>query len=102
MNYFELINKCLMELNYQRCKEFANLSKNDHSKLKNIINVINSEVCSFDNWNFLLRKKTLTLPKNSGEVENTIPGRINSLVIDKIKYSFVEGYDRFLMNTESG
>ncbi|MBP7212331.1 hypothetical protein KBA27_05800, partial [bacterium] len=26
---------------------------------------------------------------------------INSLVIDKIKYSFVEDYDRFLMNTES-
>ena len=100
MNYFELINKCLMELNYQTCKNFVNLTKNDHLKIKNIINVINSEVCSFDNWNFLLRKAELNLPKNTGEILNTVDGRINSLVIDRIKYAFTPDFENFMMGNE--
>ena len=57
MNYLEIINKCLMELNYKRVRTFEELIKNDHAKIKNIINIINAEICTFDNWNFLLRKK---------------------------------------------
>src|SRR5574344_2708414 len=98
MNYFEIINKCLMELNYQPCKTFVNLTKNDHLKIKNIINVINSEVCNCDNWNFLLRKADLTLPKNFGEIENSISGRICSLSIDGTKYTYSEDFEQFILN----
>ena len=54
MNYLELINKCLVELNYKQVNAFSELTKNDHKKLKNIINVLNSEICGFGRWAFLL------------------------------------------------
>lgn len=66
MNYLELINKCLVELNYKQVNAFSELTKNDHKKLKNIINVLNSEICGFGRWAFLLRKTELSLPKNTG------------------------------------
>lgn len=100
MNYFELINKCLVELNYKQCSAFTDLVKNDHEKIKNILNLINAEVCSFDNWNFLLRKVEITLPKNCGEIINTIPGRIHSLHIDNTKYEFFANFEKFLLNKQ--
>lgn len=55
MNYLELINKCLVELSYKQVNAFSELTKNDHKKIKNIINIINTEICRMDKWNFLLR-----------------------------------------------
>lgn len=98
MNYFELINKCLTELNYKTCDEFTDLVKNDQVKIKNILNIINNEVCGFDNWNFLLRQIQIDLPKNTGEIFNTIPGRINSLYIDNTKYEYSDNFENFLLN----
>lgn len=100
MNYFELINKCLVELNYKKCSDFNELVKNDHEKIKNILNIINSEVCAFDNWNFLLRKMQISLPKNSGEIVNTVSGRIHSVYIDNIKYEFFADFEKFLLNKQ--
>lgn len=100
MNYFELINKCLVELNYKKCNDFTDLVKNDHEKIKNIINIINAEVCGFDNWNFLLRKFQIDLPKNTGEFFNTIAGRIHSIYIDNKKYEFFGDFEKFLMNKQ--
>lgn len=100
MNYFELINKCLVELNYKKCSSFGDLVKNDHEKIKNILNIINAEVCSFDNWNFLLRKVQVDLPKNTGEIFNTILGRIHSLYIDNVKYEYYSDFEKFLLNKQ--
>ncbi len=100
MNYFELINKCLIELNYKKCSEFTDLVKNDHEKIKNILNIINAEVCGFDNWNFLLRKLEVELPKNTGEIFNTISGRIHSLYIENEKYEFYSDFEKFLRNKQ--
>lgn len=100
MNYFELINKCLVELNYKKCGTFGELVKNDHEKIKNILNIINAEVCGFDNWNFLLRKIHINLAKNTGEIVNTIPGRIHSLYIDNSKYEYFADFEKFLLNKQ--
>lgn len=100
MNYFELINKCLVELNYKKCTNFVDLVKNDHEKIKNIINIINAEVCGFDNWNFLLRKTQITLPRNSGEILNSVSGRIHSLYIDDVKYEYYTDFEKFLLNKQ--
>lgn len=96
MNYFEIINKCLVELNYKNVNTFSELVKNDHKKLKDIINIINNEVCSQDNWNFKLRKTSFTLPANTTEAENRIPGRIASLVIDGVVYKYFDKPDVFI------
>jgi len=100
MNYFELIKKCLIELNYKNISEFSDLVKNDHEKIKNILNIINSEVCCMDNWNFLLRKTTITIPRNTGEIPNAIPGRIHSVYLDNTKYNFYADFEKFLLNTQ--
>jgi len=100
MNYFELINKCLVELNYKKSNSFTDLVKNDHEKIKNIINIINAEICGFDNWNFLLRKLQIDLPKNTGEFFNTIQGRIHSIYIDNKKYEFFGDFEKFLINKQ--
>ena len=100
MNYLELINKCLVELNYKQVNEFSELIKNEHKKLKNIINVLNSEICGMDKWNFLQRKTTLTIPANAGEVENTINGRIEAVIIDGQKYEYYQNYEEFFTNSQ--
>lgn len=100
MNYFELINKCLVELNYKQCDSFTDLVKNDHEKIKNILNIINAEVCGFDTWNFLLRKFQVYLPKHMGEIINTVTGRIHSLYIDSTKYEFFPDFEKFLLNKQ--
>ncbi len=100
MNYFELINKCLVELNYKTVDEFTDLVKNDHEKIKNILNIINAEVCTIDNWNFLLRKSELQLPKNIGEIPNPIQGRIHAVYINNTKYNFYTDFEKFLMNKQ--
>lgn len=100
MNYLELINKCLVELNYKQVNAFSELIKNDHKKLKNIINIINSEICLSDRWNFLLRKQVLNLKKFSGELENIIDGRIETVIIDGVKFDFYADFEKFFVNSQ--
>ncbi len=94
MNYLELINKCLVELNYKQVNAFSELIKNDHKKLMNIINVINSELCGFDSWNFLLRKDTLTLEKGQKELDNNINGLIQNVIINKNIYNYYSDFEK--------
>ncbi len=100
MNFLELINKCLVELNYKQVPDFSELTKNEHKKLKNILNILNTEVCSSDRWDFLQRKTSFVLPKNTGEVENTIVGRIEALYIDNVKYNYCSDFEKFFQNTQ--
>ena len=96
MNFLELINKCLLELNYKPVNLFSELVKNDHKKIMTILNIVNKEICNTDNWNFLLRKATLEIPADTTEVDNTINGRILYMLIGGKKYRFVEDFEPFL------
>ncbi len=101
MNYLELINKTLVELNYKQVSSFADLTKNDHKKIKNILNVLNAEVCGFDKWHFLLRTKELPLPANTTEIENTINGRISNIYADNAELHFTPDFDKFITGKQS-
>ena len=100
MNYLDLINKCLIELNYKQVNTFAELIKNEHKKLKNIINILNSEICSLDKWSFLLRNQKFILKKNCGELENNVEGRIEAVIVDGIKYTYCENFEKFFLNSQ--
>ncbi len=100
MKYLDLINKCLIELNYKKVKSFDELIKNDHLKIKNILNIVNAEVCTFDDWNFLLKQETLDLPAKTGELKNTINGRIKTLSIDNSKYEYTNDFEAFLFSSK--
>ena len=97
MNYFETVNKCLTELGYKQVNTFSELVKNDHKRIKNIINIINIEVCDSDNWNFKLRKTEFTLDKGISEVNNPISGKIASIVIDGHIYKYYDRPELYIM-----
>lgn len=96
MNYLQLINKCLLELNYREVSSFSELIKNDHKRIKNILNVINKEICAIEGWNFLLRRMELTLPAGCYELHNSVNGRILYLLIDGEKYTYSDNIEPFL------
>ncbi|MBR1425242.1 hypothetical protein IJ579_06745 [bacterium] len=98
MNFLELINQCLLELNYRQVNSFTELVKNDHKKIKAVLNIINKEICNIEGWNFLIRRKTLTLPANITEINNTVEGRILYLLIDGEQYNFCQDVEPFLTN----
>lgn len=103
MNYLELINKCLLELNYKQVNAFSELIKNDHKRIMNILNIINNEICNAEGWDFLLRRTQLTLPANTTEIDNTVNGRILYLFIDGKRYDFCNDVEAFVSgNTKSG
>lgn len=90
MNFLETINKCLVELNYKPVNAFAELTKNEHKKIMNILNVLNAEVCQYTKWNFLLRKVSLVLPAGMNEIDNTVNGRISQLLVDSHEFQYCE------------
>lgn len=100
MNYFEILNKCLVELNYKKVNSFSELTKNEHEKLKNIVNVINKEICLSEKWNFLLRTTTLSLPKNTGQIKNTVQGKIATVMIDGKIFKYYDNFEKFFTNSQ--
>ena len=100
MNYFEILNKCLVELNYKQVNSFSELTKNEHEKLKNIVNVINKEICLSEKWNFLLRTTTLSLPKNTGQIKNTVQGKIATVMIDVTIFKYYDNLEKFFTNSQ--
>lgn len=100
MDYLELINKCLVELNYKQVSAFSELIKNDHKKIKNILNILNTEVCSSERWGFLQRKTQILLPKNTGEIENSVDGRIETVIIDGQRYDYYEDFEKFFTDSQ--
>lgn len=100
MNYLELINKCLVELNYKQVSAFSELIKNDHKKIKNILNILNTEICNSERWNFLQRKAQILLPKNTGEIENIVEGRIETVIIDGQRYDYYDDFEKFFVDAQ--
>lgn len=96
MNYLDIINKCLSELNFRQVNDFSELIKPEHQRIKNYINLVAQDVCTSMNWNFLLRQKELSLPAETRQVQNNIYGRILAVYIDGIKYNFCEDFQVFL------
>lgn len=95
MDFLELINKCLLELNYKQVNTFSELVKQDHKRIVSILNIINKEVCNTENWNFLLRKTKLTIPAQTTEIENPVSGRILYVLSKNGKYKFVPDVEYF-------
>jgi hypothetical protein len=96
MNFLELINKCLLELNYKQVNAMSELVKNDHKRIVAILNIINKEICNTDGWKFLLRRTNFVLPSETGEIENPVNGRILYLFIDGKRYNFCDDIEGFI------
>ena len=96
MNYLQLINKCLLELNYKQVNAFSELIKNDHKRIMGIMNTINREICAVEGWNFLLRRCAIHLPAGVTEIDNEVAGRILYLFIDGKRYDYCDNVETFM------
>jgi len=69
--------------------------------VKIIINRVNSEICSSEDWWFRERKTTVTV--NGGQIEhtNTISGKITAIVIDNTTYTYEPDFEKFYKNSFS-
>ena len=106
MNFLEIINKCLLELNYKQVNTFSELVKNDHKRIMTILNIINREICALEGWDFLLRRTTVTLSAGNSEITNNVNGRILYLFVGGVRHDYCEDIEPFIsgrprMNTYS-
>ena len=101
MNYFQLVNKCLVELNYKQVNSFAELTKNDHKKIKNILRLVNNDICNYQNWNFRIRKTELILPAETSEIKNLIRSEIDNKVNAENGFRTCERIYSFCILSES-
>lgn len=81
MNYFEIFNKVLLELNYRPVLNFETIYKSEHTKILDLINRVNNEVLSSYQWPFL--EKTMLLEINKGENTYKLPFKGNIKAVYK-------------------
>lgn len=99
MNYLEIINATLIELNYVPVNAFGDLNKIEHKRLMNIINRLNKEICNL-NSNFYFRQKIkkMSLFADRCEYTKNFSGKINKVIGKNGLYNFEKEYTKFHTN----
>ena len=99
MNYLEIINATLIELNYTPVNSFSDLNKIEHKRLMNIINRLNKEICNL-NSNFYFRQKIkkISLFTDRCEYTKNFSGKINKIIGKNGLYNFEKDYTKFHTN----
>ena len=96
MNYFEIINKVLIELNYDSVSSFADLTRLEHKRLMNIINRLNKEICNLnDKFHFRQMIKEIKLSEDRIEYSLNISGKIMRVLGEQGEYSYHSDYTDF-------
>lgn len=96
MNYFEIINATLLELNYQTVSSFEDLSKLEHKRLMNIINRLNKEICnSNDKFHFRQAIKKMSVYPNQVEYTKHFSGKINKIIGKDSIYTYEPDFSNF-------
>ena len=97
MNFFELINKCLIELNYREALSWASLTLNDHKRLKDVIARLNAQICATDNWPFLQRFQQFEIYAGTDKIALPVSGNIDIICINGSEYRYNDNYKSFLL-----
>jgi len=100
MNYFNLINLCLQELNYKQVSDFGELVKSDHKRIKELVNRINSVIINSADWLFLQRTKDFELLPDTYLYPIDKIGRIDFITLDGLKLRYNPNYAAFLNQYE--
>lgn len=100
MNYLDIINKTLIELNYTPVASFNDLTKMEHKRLMNIINRLNKEICNASP-NFYFRQiiKKQKLYPDKTEYALDITGRVSKISGERGEYIFEADYSKFYNNS---
>ncbi len=96
MNYIEIINKTLIEINYAPVASFSDLTKMEHKRLMNIINRLNKEICNASpNFYFRQVVKKMKLYPDKTEYALDISGKISKIVGKNGEYFYEADYAKF-------
>lgn len=82
MNYFEIFNKVLLELNYRAVQSFDSIYKSEHKKILNAINRVNSEVLASYEWDFLEKQTLLDVDEGQNIYQLPFKGIIKAVYKD--------------------
>ena len=100
MNFLEILNAVLLELNYSEVSAFSELTKPEHVRLKEVVNRVNKEVCSLsDNFYFRQKTKDIVLDKDIVEYPLNIEGKITKVVSSFGTYNFISDYSLFFKSS---
>ena len=100
MNYFEIINQSLIELNYTPAASFEELTKIEHKRIMNIINRLNKEICNLnDKFQFRQMVKHVNLSSYKKEYFIGISGKIDKITGKNTVYEFEPDYTKFYLST---
>jgi len=96
MNYFEIINKILLELNYSQVSNFSDLVTTEHKRLMDILNRLNKDICNL-NDKFPFRQTMHRLALSADKVEYAIrfSGKVTKIIGNSIIYEFEPDYTKF-------
>lgn len=90
MNYFEIFNKVLLELNYRPIGNFETIYKSEHTKILDLINRVNSEVLASYSWPFLEKNTLLEIEENKNVYELPFKGSIKGIYKDEERLLYVQ------------
>jgi len=97
MNYLEIVNKCLAEMNCRQVSQWNELTRTHHISLKEAINRVNTQVCMDYPWEFLETSTTTTVPANTWQITPNFDGRLDSIIIGNELYTYTDNYLSFLL-----
>ena len=95
MNYFRLVNNCLLELNYKQVESFADLYKGDHKRILENLNRVNFEVCSGFDWLFLQHRESFEVLKGEYELPNPAEGTLKKVFLNGNELKYTPNYELF-------
>lgn len=102
MNFFEIFNKVLLELNYRPVLSFDNIYKSGHRKILEAINRVNTEVLAGYEWPFLERTTILDAVAGENVYELPFKGLIKSIYADRTKVLYTPKAEELLSNRLQG
>lgn len=96
LNFLQLANMVLQELNFKQVETFEELIKPDHKRILSIINRVNNIVLEQCDWRFMGRELEFDIPANADRV--TIPPslKIKKVYAGDLELFYTEEYDRLL------
>lgn len=97
MNYFEIVNKCLAEMNCRQVSQWGELTRTHHINIKEAVNRVNAQVCMDEPWEFLETSTLATIPANSWQITPDFDGRLDSIIIGNELYTYTSNYLSFLL-----
>ena len=98
MNYLELINLTLQELNFKTVSDFSELVKPDYKKVATIVSRVNDNILHGNDWQFLMRELVLDVAPNATSAPFPFNMKIKNAYLDNLLLCYTSAIDNYFSN----